>query len=301
MNITGNHDIGYAGELDGNRLGRWEHHFGPSNYVHTLEIPDLPPFRIILFNSLNLDSPAGESELQQVTHSFLTSLLQEEDEPAPQSVLLTHLPLYRGPGVCSDPPRFNYWSLTITDRNGNVTGYFRPIKSQNHLSRWASDWILETIFGEEDRGVILGGHDHVGCDVLHRRLSESEQEQGRLENEVAHTNEHDELKRRHRKRDAEEIEESVEAAIEENFEVEHPEPEDDHDPHSTELMQQEAHMRNNLSHGIWRAEKFTPHVSGIREITVRSMMGDFAGNVGLLTGTYNLDSQCITLPLVFGC
>lgn len=298
MNITGNHDIGYAGELDAERLGRWEQYFGPPNYVHTLKIPDLPPLRIILFNTLNLDSPAGELELQEATHSFLTSLSSSEDNPAPQTVLLTHLPLYRGPGVCSDPPRFEYWSLAITDQHGDVTGHFRPIKHQNHLSRWASDLILETIFGKEDRGVILGGHDHVGCDVLHRRLSEFEQNQDQVTTEFEQHDKHDELKRRLRKRDdAEDAEEvRIESATEENFDTEHSAIDENQDLDSTELKQQAAHTRNNISDGIWRAEKYSPHAPGIREITVRSMMGDFDGNVGLLTGIYNPDSQCITFP-----
>ena len=77
MNITGNHDIGYAGELNTERLGRWEQYFGPSNFVSTLVIPDNPPLRIVLFNTLNLDSPATDLEMQQTTYNFLQSLLPD--------------------------------------------------------------------------------------------------------------------------------------------------------------------------------------------------------------------------------
>jgi hypothetical protein len=301
MNITGNHDIGYAGELNQERLGRWEEHFGPANYVHTLNIPDLPPLRIVLFNTLNLDSPATDHALQNETHSFLQSLLPEDHEiPIPQTVLLTHLPLYRGPGICTDPPRFDYWSLNITDHMGNVTGYFRPIKHQNHLSRWASDWILETIFGDHDEGIILGGHDHEGCDVLHRRLSDAEQEHSWHAND--HT--HDELKRRRKRQDPGTQEETggVEVAAEENFDAAQPPPpvhENEQVHHPLEISQYAAHVRNNLSAGIWEAHKYSPKTSGIREITVRSMMGDFQGNVGLLTGSYNQDTQR-SRPFVVG-
>jgi hypothetical protein len=289
MNITGNHDIGYAGELNPDRLGRWEQYFGPANYIHTLEIPNLPPLRVVLFNTLNLDSPATDLDMQYNTFSFLESLLPDDDTPIPQTVLLTHLPLYRGPGICSDPPRFDYWNLNITDHEGNVTGFFQPLKHQNHLSRWASDWILETIFGDEDEGIILDGHDHEGCDVLHRRLPESEH---------PHTYEivHDELRRR----EVEDVDptdldpdvaDDIEPAAAENFDQIHTETEIPRQPHPLEVSQQIAHTRNNISHGIWKAQKFTPSTSGIREITVRSMMGDFQGNVGLLTASYNHNKQ----------
>jgi hypothetical protein len=293
MNVTGNHDVGYAGELNPERLGRWETHFGHSNFVYTLNVPGIPiPLRVVLFNTLNLDSPATDADMQHTTHSFLRSLLPD-DEAIPQTILLTHLPLYRGAGICSDAPRFEYWSLNITDDMGNVTGYFRPIKHQNHLSRWASDWILETIFGDEDEGIILGGHDHEGCDVLHRRLSDEEREEGWDMNSLYS---HDELRKRadgaitlESKRD----EDGVEIAREEKFDQEYEE--QDHELLPLEISQQTAHLRNNLSEGIWKAEKYTPKTSGIREITVRSMMGEFHGNVGLLTATYNPKSECTLL------
>jgi hypothetical protein len=314
MNITGNHDIGYAGELNEERLERWEEHFGQSNYVHTLSIPSLPPLRIVLFNTLNLDSPATAKDLQNKTHAFLQSLLPDDDIAIPQTVLLTHLPLYRAEGICSDPPRFDYWTLNISDSTGNVTGYFRPIKHQNHLSRWASDWILETMFGEHDEGIILGGHDHEGCDVLHRRREDDEEYSWMHDGFT-----HDELKRRKRSQEQATLQEDeavmndesvgqttanangqrnfegVEIAGEENF---------DHDEdygearHPLEISQYAAHQRNNVSEGIWKAQKFTHGTSGIREITVRSMMGDFHGNVGLLTGSYNQHTHR-TLPPSF--
>lgn len=288
MNITGNHDVGYAGELNTERLGRWETHFGLSNVIHILSIPNLPTLRIVLFNTLNLDSPATDSDMQNITHTFLRSLLPiDEEEPIPQTVLLTHLPLYRGPGICSDPPNFDYWSLNITDQYGNVTGCFRPIKHQNHLSRWASDWILETVFGDHDEGVILGGHDHAGCDVLHQQLTDSENQNAWTAHFV-----HDELKRKKRDVDNVEIPEATAEPEEEIFDDNHPfDVEEDDAMYPPEEWQYEMHERNNLTKGIWKAEKYTPNTSGIREITVRSMMGEFQGNVGLLTGSYNHRTQ----------
>jgi hypothetical protein len=203
---------------------------------------------------------------------------------------------------------------------GNVTGFFRPIKHQNHLSRWASDWILETVFGEHDEGIILGGHDHEGCDVLHRRREDSDTQESWMHDGFAH----DELKRRKRSQGIEDVDRNmgegddgnggeiinvangegvavgeegvagVEIAGEDNFD-------NDEDygeaRHPLEISQYSAHQRNNISDGIWKAQKFTQHTSGIREITVRSIMGDFHGNVGLLTGSYNPHTQRTSLPL----
>ena len=184
-----------------------------------------------------------------------------------------------------------------------MTGYFRPIKHQNHLSRWASDWVLETVFGDEDEGVVLGGHDHEGCDVLHKRLSDEEQALSWEEN--ARPTPHDELKRRQIDNDEGQEEEEeegvgggggveVESAREENFDYVQPMAttgNEEGEMHPLEMDQFEFHARNNLSHGIWRAEKYSPGKSGIREITVRSMMGDFHGNVGLLTAQFNHSTQ----------
>jgi len=316
MNITGNHDIGYAGELNMERLSRWENAFGNASHLHTLQIPGLPPLRIILYNTLNLDSPATDRDLQQSTYTFLQSLLPESDDvPIPQTILLTHLPLYRT--VCNDLPRFEYWSLNITNDKGNVTGYFRPIKHQNHLSRWASDWILDTIFGDEYGGVILGGHDHTGCDVLHRKVALHPEAE---DTEVVH----DELRLRDELEQEEWDEEGsgnevealddefsdqeegtrgniIEPALKENFDQSDKQEENitRSEPEEWEIAQNESHIRNNRTHGVWRAEKFRPGMSGIREITVRSMMGDFQGNVGLLTASYNNDTRRTTLPFPF--
>ena len=138
------------------------------------------------------------------------------------------------------------------------------------------------MFGNEDEGVILGGHDHEGCDVLHKRLPEEEQQLSWAETIWSSR---DELKRRQL-----DAEVAMESTGEET--VDHDDPtteEKEIDP--IEVDQFEYHARNNLSHGIWRAEKYSPGTSGIREITVRSMMGDFHGNVGLLTAHFNHSAQ----------
>ena len=298
MNITGNHDIGYAGELNVERLERWESHFGRSNYVYTFTYPGIPlPLRIVLFNTLNLDSPATDSGLQSATHNFLRSLLPDTTERIPPTVLLTHLPLFKSAGICSDGPHFEYWSLNVTDESGNVTDVFMPIKDQNHLSRWASDWILETVFGDHDEGIILNGHDHEGCNVLHQRVSDDDME---IRWGIGGVLRHDELRKRQppitveKGNETTDWEEEGDARVEvtevqteENFDFGYEDVR-----HELELSQEQAHLRNNMSSGIWKAEKYTSHMSGIREITVRSMMGNYHGNVGLLTADYNPSENC---------
>ena len=176
MNITGNHDIGYAGELNIERLGRWETHFGPANVIHNLSIPKLPTLRIVLFNTLNLDSPATDGGLQHRTRYI--SPISPSRKRTNQSLKPYYSPISLSTVVlvCVRIRRDSITGVLILRISTRIYWLLSPIKHQNHLSRWASDFILETIFGEHDEGVILGGHDHLGCDVLHRRLSEEEEE-----------------------------------------------------------------------------------------------------------------------------
>jgi hypothetical protein len=81
------------------------------------------------------------------------------------TILLTHIPLYKEAGVCFDAPFFDFY------HSGDV-------KEQNHLSAHASKGILEGVFGLSSNelapgrglgrnGIIVNGHDHEGCDVVH--------------------------------------------------------------------------------------------------------------------------------------
>lgn len=244
INVAGNHDIGYAGDMDGPRIERFENHFGKVNWfiryqLHTNDsskptsIPEthLPELRLVVLNSLNLDSPVIDSTLQGQTYDFVNHVILTgrpvEDKTA-ATVLLTHLPLHKAAGICVDSPYISYYD----------PGDGGAVKEQNHLSYEAGKGILEGIFGMSSNpeapgaglgrpGIILTGHDHEGCDVYHHI---SQQLPGE-------------------------------------------------DTEGPRWNARQWSSLGNISN--------TTLEPGIREITVRSMMGEFGGNAGLLSGWYD--------------
>lgn len=239
INVAGNHDIGYAGDMTAEKVQRFERLFGKANWETRFNLPiaaadgkDAPELRLIILNSLNLDAPALETDLQSETYKFINDAISTsrhvEDRNA-ATILLTHLPLHKENGICVDAPLFDYHD----EKHGS------GVKEQNHLSYDASKSILEGIFGMNGdrnspgggfgrKGIILTGHDHEGCDVVHQ-------------------------------------------------------------------LRRSGHMDHT-----WIAENMTEYtttirtaeaVPKIREITVRSMMGDFGGNAGLMSAWFDPDGQ----------
>lgn len=246
INVAGNHDIGYAGDLSRPRMERFTRVFGKPNYELRFQLPvknasadpiagtedfigmverPVPELRIIVLNDMNLDTPVSSLELQDETYAFLNDVIttsKDVDRPAHFTLVLTHIPLYKEAGVCVDAPLFSYFEGEFSD----------GIKEQNHLSRDASKGFLEGIFGMSGNpnssgqgfgrdGLILNGHDHEGCDTYHfiNQTSPSEEEW-------------------------------------------------------------QARRWKDAIAGKINQE---PGLPGLREITVRSMMGGFAGNAGLLS------------------
>ncbi|GAB7356422.1 hypothetical protein MBLNU459_g7194t1 [Dothideomycetes sp. NU459] len=253
INVAGNHDVGYAGDIDAHRIQRFESTFGGANWVIKFQLPwdqardrsqslfggrmAPPALELVVLNSMNLDSPAWQTGLQQDTHEFLDAMVERENRSRDATVLLTHIPLFKQEGVCVDGPFFDYFPA---DQGGGI-------REQNHLTRELSDKILNGLFssdnsGRKSNGIILNGHDHEGCDVLHHRTAPSSP--------------------------------SIETV------------------------------------GSWQASRHYPHVKinahdydnddnddeddddddtdeTIREITVRSMMGSYGGNVGLLSAWFD--------------
>ncbi|KAI4249801.1 MAG: hypothetical protein L6R40_000590 [Gallowayella cf. fulva] len=236
INIAGNHDIGYAGDLTTERVQRFERVFGRANWEIRFTLPqedsgtsfqNQPELRIVVLNSLNLDTPATDPDIQIETYQFINSVISASrpvEDQTVATILLTHLPLHKEAGVCVDGPLFEFHN----EEDGG------GLKEQNHLSYNAGKGILEGIYGMSGNpnaphqglgrnGVILTGHDHEGCDIYH---------------------------------------------------------------HLPEASDPEAR--------IWAAEKWASSgqrlnqtIPGIREITVRSMMGQFGGNAGLLSAWFD--------------
>lgn len=240
INIAGNHDVGYAGDMTAEQVERFNKLFGRPDWEIRFRLPrdetgsgtedhenKTPELRIIILNSLNLDTPALDQDLQGETYNFINEAIMRSNPVEDRTIgtiLLTHLPLHKESGVCLDSPFFEFYP---SDQGGGV-------KEQNHISYEAGKGLLEGIFGMSGNlnapgrgfgrnGIILTGHDHEGCDVYHH-LPADEDENARCWKAI-------------RWRDA-----------------------------------------GNL---------INQSIPGAREITVRSMMGDFGGNAGLLSAWYN--------------
>lgn len=200
INISGNHDIGYAGEMTTPRVRRFRDVFGELNYV-----VEYSNWRIVVLNSLALDGPSVDSTFPQEAENFLDSL-KSNDFVGP-TILITHVPLYKTPGICKDGPVFTYY--TSYPENW--------LRSQNHLSFEATQKVLNSVFGPGNPygGVMLAGHDHEGC------------------------------------------------------------------------MATYFYDRNKKE---WGSYPYQPVGSSVQEYTVKSMMGEYGGNTGLLHGVFD-DTQ----------
>lgn len=255
INIAGNHDIGYAGDVTQNRMNRFERVFGKANWDVKFEYPHnanssdqthtTPSLHMVVLNSLVLDTPAMSEDIQTQTFEYLNGVianrLRPVEDPASFTLLLTHLPLFKKEGVCVDSYYFDFWD------DDDCSGNCRPhgLKEQNHLSMHASQpGILEGLFGMKGdlsvpasgrgrNGLILTGHDHEGCDTWHF-IPTNETYNSELDEERERSTRWDSVK--------------------------------------------------------WRdAESMSSH-TGLREVTLRSMMGDFGGNAGLLSAWYDFSA-----------
>ncbi|KAK2601802.1 hypothetical protein QQS21_004686 [Conoideocrella luteorostrata] len=256
MNVAGNHDIGYAGDLTPDRMKRFERVFGKANYELRFELPvtdpevnatiqndetnpnsvRLPPeLRVVILNDMNLDTPAKDQGLQDATYNFINAVIGTAcavEYKGQFTLILTHIPLYKPAGVCVDAPFFDF--------HGPQDG--GGVKEQYLLSADASKGLLEGIFGVSRDpgasgkglgrpGLVLNGHDHEGCDTYH------------FVNQTNGTSP---------------------------------------DDRSWESRRWEDVKLSNIP-------SMEQH-PGRREITVRSMMGDFGGNAGLLSMWFNQET-----------
>lgn len=268
INVAGNHDIGYAGDIDEARMERFERVFGRANWDVRFEHPPVnvsvstgkgsssssvtPTLHLINLNSLMFDTPALSSVVQDQTYSYLNELIAHRLAPVEDrsafTLLLTHLPLHKQEGICTDGPYFSFHESEDDDGPDGVPRWRENgLKEQNHISDTLSaGGILQGIFGmsgderapiggQGRNGLILTGHDHPGCDTVHYV--------NRTSTEVGD----------------EEVDQSTES----------PSPS-----------------------WKWAAKRFEEGDSqlndpSIREVTLRSMMGEFGGNAGLLSAWYD--------------
>jgi hypothetical protein len=262
INVAGNHDIGYAGDVSNARMERFEREFGRANWDIRFQHPPVsrggndsdgsvvtPTLHLINLNTLLFDTPALFEDLQTRSYSYLNDLISERLYPVEDrstfTLLLTHLPMHKEDGICTDGPYFTFHDEDDSDGLDGVPRWKSGgLREQNHLSDHISaSGILQGIFGlngDENaahrgygrKGLILTGHDHTGCDVIH------------YINRTAETT---------------------------------GEPEGSSETQSWKW----AAKRFNK----YRPEKLT--TPSIREVTLRAMMGEFGGNAGLLSAWFD--------------
>jgi hypothetical protein len=179
--VAGNHDVGYAGDLNEGRVERFERAFGRVNWEVRFRLPNAtldptntlagqkvldyydgpapqPEIRLVVLNSMNLDEPAQSAALREQSLDFLSETVCNPDRfhiEHSATVLLTHIPLYKPSGICVDGPFFSYFS------NGGV-------REQNHLSEDLSKRLVGCLKRTQS-SIVLNGHDHEGCDSFHYR------------------------------------------------------------------------------------------------------------------------------------
>ncbi|KAF2875826.1 hypothetical protein BDV95DRAFT_485484 [Massariosphaeria phaeospora] len=291
INVAGNHDVGYAGDLDENRMERFERAFGMANWDIMFTLPTAvrdtskapPALRLVILNSMNLDTPAFSSDLQRATYDFMNHIITTSrpvTEKTHAIILLTHIPLHKEPGVCVDSPFFDFF----TSGSG--------IKEQNMLSEHASKALLEGIFGlsgneqaegggQGRSGVIINGHDHEGCDVLHyisqagtASCPDDEVDVEDMELPLSCPNS---------ERFASPIWDNTTSDAEELSDTDAAPPQGPPEPSwSTLRIPHPPHKYPSLGPRVLPTA--TPR---LREITLRSMMGDFGGHAGFLSAWFD--------------
>ncbi|ODV81486.1 uncharacterized protein CANTADRAFT_45349 [Suhomyces tanzawaensis NRRL Y-17324] len=160
INLTGNHDIGYSGDATWQHMARFHHLFGQNNYVINYNQGTPEEWRLVVLDSMSLEGPALQEEFVSYTWSFLEHLNASNADFKGATVLLTHIPFYKKEGLCADGPEHKYYENYEKEpyKNGKL-------RSQNHLAYDISQKVLSIIFPNKDQnGIILTGHDHVGCD-----------------------------------------------------------------------------------------------------------------------------------------
>lgn len=258
INIAGNHDIGYAGDISKARIARFERHFGRADWDIRFNLPISeeqnmptinPSLHLIVLNDLILDTPGFDPDIQSASYNHLNSIITQRSQPVEDkssfTLLLTHIPLYKPEGNCIDAPFFDF------HHSDDPAGAYRSggLKEQNHLSEHVSrSGILEGIYGmsanrnaagngKGRKGLILTGHDHEGCDVWHYL------------------------------------------------------PESAPDP-TTSGHRADVEVKFGGWESIpWRNANISASHTGVREITLRSMMGEFGGNAGLLSLWFDLETE----------
>jgi len=159
-NITGNHDLGYAGEVTPYRLQRFEKAFGEVN--DELIIAD---HLVGIVNSVNIDF-SSEKDLQDKTWEHMRNLSATSIERNMPLIIMTHIPLHKD--TFEDKNYENIWAKKrkmelCTERSYTTFNENGHINVQNMLLPESTQAILEAI----QPSFVFTGHDHDGCIYRH--------------------------------------------------------------------------------------------------------------------------------------
>ncbi|XP_050234147.1 uncharacterized protein C630.12 [Mercurialis annua] len=156
--IPGNHDIGYP-SINSHKpevVRRYEEGFGARNFRFTIG-----KVEFIAVDAQTLDGdPQGN--ISSMTWEFLKNA-SKDTQQIPR-VLLTHIPLYRRDNTDCGPHR----SSPIVNQRISHSPHSQEIAYQNYVTEESSNKLLELLKPE----LILSGHDHDQCTVIHKSKSD---------------------------------------------------------------------------------------------------------------------------------
>jgi len=159
-NITGNHDLGYAGEVTPQRIARFEQAFGKVN--DEVVIAD---HVVGIVNSINIDSSHVES-LQRAAWDHMKNLSATSKDNNMPLIMMTHIPLHKE--TFEEKNDENIFAPKRSLELCAERSYTRftssgHIDTQNMLLPNSSQTILEEVAPT----FVFTGHDHDGCIYRH--------------------------------------------------------------------------------------------------------------------------------------
>ncbi|KAH0736462.1 hypothetical protein KY285_012169 [Solanum tuberosum] len=152
--LAGNHDIGYAAfhSRMPEVIKRYEKAFGARNYQFTAGKVDF-----ITIDAQTLDGHP-QNNVTPATWEFVKNVSKHlSSNPR---VLLTHIPLYRPDQTACG----SYRSSSIINQRINRAAQDNEILYQNYITEKGTNDLLDSI----KPALILSGHDHDQCTVIHK-------------------------------------------------------------------------------------------------------------------------------------
>ncbi|KAG1051443.1 hypothetical protein G6F46_001094 [Rhizopus delemar] len=143
--MVGNHDIGFGDGIKPHVQRRFHKYFGQASYVVHQEG----------YTFFVLDTVSLSSHNPQIGNSAL-SMLKNYNHT--NTILFTHVPLYREPNLSCGPLRQQSHSQSIKDEYG--------YQYQNMLSKELSEHILNTV----KPILIFSADDHDYCEIIHNNF-----------------------------------------------------------------------------------------------------------------------------------